>query len=129
MKILALDLGEKRTGLALLKEGFILGAGVIAGYQNLEKMFTQLAGVIKKENVTRAVYGLPCSKSGEQEKKYKAIAQQISQRYQLPLEGVNETLTTVEAQRRGGKQCDDNEEAAKIILEDYLNSLTSKNKS
>jgi putative transcription antitermination factor YqgF len=126
MKILALDLGEKRTGLALLNEEFIVGAGTIGGYGNLQKMLAELDGVLKKEGVTQIVYGLPFSKSGEQGEKYKAIASAIGKRFKLPMASIDETLTTVEAQRRNGKEHEDNEEAAKIILEDYLNQRIAK---
>ena len=56
-------------------------------------------------------------KRQEQGEKYKAIASAIGKRFKLPMASIDETLTTVEAQRRNGKEHEDNEEAAKIILE------------
>ncbi len=119
-KILALDLGANKTGLALATEGFVVGRGVIGGYNDLTKLFSDLAEVIKKEGeVGKIVIGIPRSKSGEREKAYRTYINALNKEFGLAIETVDETLTSREARARGARAQDD-EEAAKIILEDYL---------
>lgn len=134
MKILAIDLGEKKTGLAMWQEGFVVGAGTIAGIASGEKFLDELKAIIKKEEISKLVVGVPHSKSGQAAKNARTTIESIKKATKLPIKEVDETLTSKAAQERlGGKHArlagrrEDDEEAAKIILEDYLNQkITNK---
>ncbi|HLB32008.1 MAG TPA: Holliday junction resolvase RuvX [Patescibacteria group bacterium] len=117
--ILALDLGAKQTGLALFKEGFVVGRGVVGGWLEWQQLSAQLSRVIAEEQVARIVVGVPHSPSGDQARQYETYIAVINKKFALPVSTVDETLTSVAA-REQGASTDDHEGAAKIILEDYL---------
>ena len=117
--ILALDLGAKQTGLALFKEGFVVGRGVVGGWLEWQQLSAELERVIAEEQVTRLVIGVPNSPSGDQARQYETYIAAIKKKFALPVATVDETLTSVAA-REQGASTDDHEAAAKIILEDYL---------
>lgn len=124
--ILAIDLGAKKSGLALMTEGFILGKGTIGGFDEWTRLVGELKDFIEKNNVNSLVVGIPYSRSGERARKYQELIRHLDNELDLPIESIDETLTSHEASRRssGGKLDNDDEEAAKIILEDYVNSRT-----
>lgn len=121
MKILALDLGTRRSGVAVAQESFIFGRGTISGWENWQLFIDELKGTIAKENIKKIVVGIPHSVSDEAAEKVRNIIGKIKKEIDINIEEIDETLTSKEAQRRAGtNRGDDNEEAAKIILEDYL---------
>jgi len=122
MKILALDLGSRRTGLAMAQESFVLGRGTVAGWDGWEKMIAALHEIVDQEKPKILVAGVPHSVSGEAAEHIRKLIQLLQKELKLPIKEVDETLTSVEARQRFSKNLavDDDEEAAKIILEDYL---------
>jgi putative transcription antitermination factor YqgF len=124
MAILAIDLGEKKCGLARTDEQFVVGGGVAAGYGAYDRFIDTIKSVVGNYKIDRLVIGVPKSKSGEQADKYGAIIDRIKADTNLPVTTVDETLSSFEARRRQPSNIpngDDDEAAAKIILEDYLN--------
>ena len=124
--ILAIDLGAKKTGLALATEGFVLGKGKISGFDNWQSLVGELRDVIKKNDVNYLVVGIPYSRSGERARRYRGLTRRLYRQLRLPVATIDETLTSFEAARRdqsrGTKGGDDDEAAAKIILEEYINA-------
>jgi len=122
MKILGLDLGTRRSGMAIAEEDFIFGRGTISGWENWQLFIDELKGAIAKENIKKIVVGIPHSASGEAAQKAREVVDRIKKEIgDITIDEIDETLTSKEAQRRAGtNRGDDNEEAAKIILEDYL---------
>jgi len=127
MIILGLDLGEKRTGVAIAKEGHIFGRETISGWGNYDELLEQVRGVIDGDRIDNVVVGIPKSTSGDAEGKVTNIINKLESDTCFKFHTIDETLTSVEAGRRhfnavgennGNK--DDNRESAKIILEDYL---------
>lgn len=127
MKILALDLGSRRTGVAVAQENFIFGRGTICGWEEWERFTRELEEQITKEKINKIVVGIPHSVSGDAAKRVRNIIDKIKKEFDnIKIEEIDETLTSKEAQRRAGyNQGDDNEEAAKIILEDYLRKISN----
>lgn len=100
MMVLGLDLGAKRTGLAL-------GDGQVAQeYTTLatDKQFiNRLKTICRDERVERLVIGLPIKEDGQpsaQTEWVRVMGQQIETALQLPVVYTNEVLTSVEARRQ-----------------------------
>lgn len=135
MNILSIDLGKKKTGLAVYREGMVLGAGVIEGWSQWDLMLETIDKQLYDHAIDKIVIGVPKSQSGQAEKQYRQLGEKISRRTGLKVEYIDETLTSVAANnqfvplrkvaQRGSLQGEkqrgkDDEQAAKIILQDYL---------
>jgi putative Holliday junction resolvase len=132
-RILALDVGSKRIGMAVSDE-----LGVAAhGIETLERRDRKadlafLGRVIKKHGIAEVVVGHPVhmtggsSPSAERSEKFAAF---VREKFGLPVHLLDERLTSWEAEQRlresGRPQGDVDQESAIIILESYLSSRKS----
>ncbi len=102
MRILALDVGERRIGVAAGDDQY----GVAIPIVTLEPQGDPLEAVvalIKEQGAGKVVVGLPISLDGSlgpQGRRVKAFAQALAARLELPVETWDERLTSVEAARR-----------------------------
>ena len=132
MKILAVDLGKARTGLALCDEGEILAspAGVITQY-NREKLVGEVAQKARELGAREIVVGLPRNmdgSEGESARGAREFAAALQEAAGLPVTMRDERLTTVtahgylnETNTRGKKRkAVVDAVAAVVILEEYL---------
>ena len=132
MKILAVDLGKARTGLALGDEGEILAspAGVITQY-NREKLVGEVAQKARELGAREIVVGLPRNmdgSEGESARGAREFAAALQEAAGLPVTMRDELLTTVtahgylnETNTRGKKRkAVVDAVAAVVILEEYL---------
>ncbi|WP_195983673.1 Holliday junction resolvase RuvX [Clostridium sp. D33t1_170424_F3] len=132
MRILAVDLGKARTGLAVCDEGERLAspAGVIQEY-NREKLAAAIAEKAKAYGVGEFVVGLPRNmdgSEGESAQGARLFAEQLRALTKLPVALQDERGTTItahgylnETDTRGKKRkAVVDAVAATIILEDYL---------
>ncbi len=132
MKILAVDLGKARTGLAVCDEGEILASpvAVIAQY-NREKLADAIAAKAAELAVGELVVGLPRNmdgSEGESAQGAREFAAVLGERTGLPVVLRDERLTTVTAHgylndtnTRGKKRkAVVDAVAAVVILEEYL---------
>ncbi|SDB17727.1 putative holliday junction resolvase [Desulfonatronum thiosulfatophilum] len=132
MRLLGIDYGTKRVGLALSD-----GLGLLAHpYATLEKttrdrLFADLLAIIAKEDVGAVVLGLPQSLSGEDTdttRQVRNFAQSLRRRTAIPVYFQNEAFSSREAEsqlwqsgRRGRKLRPVlDRQSAVIILNDYL---------
>lgn len=126
---LALDIGEKRIGVAV---GTIVpfGRGWIA-VTTVEDTLQALDRIIKHEGVMHIVVGLPKVASGDatpQIARVHALVTELRKRFDLPVEMVDETLTSREAERQLREEGVDtarekgriDERSAQLILAQYL---------
>jgi putative Holliday junction resolvase len=135
MKVLALDIGSVRIGVATSDETELLASpyGVIRRRGERDS----LAAILRTVEETRAglvVVGLPVSFDGTlhaQAKSIQAFAEKLRKRLlSVPLIYADETLSTVRAEeqlRAGGVRADRiasriDAAAAAVILQDYLDS-------
>lgn len=137
-RILALDVGSRTLGLAVSDPLGITAQGLpTIRRKNRRADFAQLDTVVKKYDVHEFVVGYPLRLSGAtgtQSEKMTAFAEQLRQRYQLPVHLWDERLTTAEAQRvlresemsvkRRSEVVD--QLAAVLILQSFLESRRSK---
>ena len=132
MRVLGIDLGHKRIGLALSDtEGvFAFPAGTLKSgsvAQNLKA----LREIILKKEVGSAVVGLPRhmdGRKGPEAELAERFAQSLAKQAKIPVETLDERWTSVEAERslreqgHGGRRARKHvdEVAASIILRTFL---------
>lgn len=132
MKILAVDLGRARTGLAVCDENELLAtpAGVISEH-SMERLAQKIAAQAEERAVGGIVVGLPRNMNGsegESARNARAFAETLRVLVKVPVELRDERGTTLTAHEylnttdtRGKKRkAVVDAVAATIILQDYL---------
>lgn len=145
MRIVALDLGARRTGVAVSDSAAVLASpyGVVERTGDEATDLAHLAAVVAETEAELVVVGLPLSLSGDEGEAARAArakAGALGTVVSVPVELFDERLTTVEAGRRrrereaGGKRRERkaagervrigregiDAEAAAILLEAYI---------
>lgn len=135
MRIMALDYGEQRIGVAMTDLLRII-AKPYCVYHRTEKEadFNYLLKVIKDEQVDTIVIGLPLNMQGEEQEialKVREFAEELKRRSNCKLIYLDERMTSVVAEnilkqtekdwKKRKAQLD--MYAAMVILQDYLDSL------
>lgn len=131
-RILALDVGDKRIGLALSDPLKMIANPLETLFRTtLNKDMAHLLEVIQQKEVELIVCGLPVSlaaKETEQTQKTRFFVEELSKRTTLPIKFIDERLTTSSAERvliEGGVRRENRKQvidkvAATIILQNYL---------
>ncbi|MBR3536030.1 MAG: Holliday junction resolvase RuvX [Oscillospiraceae bacterium] len=132
MKIMAVDFGDSRTGLALCDKSELLAspAGVIEE-KNFERCIEKVAAAAKEHGAEEVVVGHPKNMNGtigERAQKCELFAEKLSELVEVPVKLWDERSTTVSAHyylnqtnTRGKKRkAVVDAVAATIILESYL---------
>jgi putative Holliday junction resolvase len=126
LKILALDIGEKRVGLAVSDE-LGMTASPFKTIQRKEAV-SEIAEIVIGEGVGKVVVGVPYLASGElgsQATDVWKFIEELKPRVSVEIDFENEILTSYEAEERLKDKKKKNKEdidsmAAVIILESYL---------
>ena len=132
MRILGIDYGEKRVGLAISSPVGFIAQGLptierIDGTDYLE----DLADVINEKEVDEIVVGLPKNMNGsigEKAEEVLALVETLKSKFNLPVHTFDERLTTVRAHKamtgakmsKKGKKKRVDMIAAQFILQAYL---------
>jgi len=132
LKILGIDPGKKRVGLAIGDNRFRIATGYkTIDYGSREKFINTLQTIVKEEEIDLVVMGLPKNMDGtegESANFSRRLADLIKRNLNLKVEFVDERLTTEEAVRQihqvekkvgKSKETIDMLSAA-IILQSYL---------
>jgi len=102
-RILAIDYGSRRMGLAVSDLLGITAQGIdTLQRRNKRTDFARLGGIIRQYNVQEIVLGYPLRMSGEagtQSQKVAEFAEELRQRFGLPVHLWDERLTSAEANR------------------------------
>jgi len=128
MRILALDFGEKRIGLATCDAtGQVVAARQTILRRSDAAAAREIAAFCAQEEVERIVLGLPRFPDGRESPlaaRIRAFGQRLSRESELPVEYHEETLTSWEAERGRARaprsKGEIDREAAAILLNDYL---------
>jgi|UniRef100_A0A7V3PT53 putative Holliday junction resolvase len=136
-RILCLDYGEKRTGVAVSDETRTIAQSLTTIYHHNEtELIAAVAKLVKQYEVDLIVIGLPLSLSGKpstRSEKIRHFASRLARQLHLPVELFDERLSTHYAEQvytevrghpfrnRHGANSPLDRIAATIILEDYLN--------
>jgi putative Holliday junction resolvase len=131
-RILALDLGKTRIGMAMSDPLGITAQGLPTMHRvNKARDFARIAGVVRANNICKIVLGLPLRMSGEEGRQaewVREFAEDLKGHVEVPIDLRDERWTSKEAERvlRGsGIRHEDRKPAvdrmaAVILLQDYL---------
>lgn len=134
-RIIALDVGNKRIGVAMCDPDRIIASGQpTLPAQPTDKAYAQLLQMIADNEVVEVVIGLPLTLRGEvgaQAKAVQAFSRGLEKRTKIPITLYDERFTSVEAERsleamgiKKSKHRDHVDElAAILILQDYMSSI------
>lgn len=127
-RILALDVGEKRIGLATTDELLITCSPF--GFIFRENAVSEIEKIIQKEGIEKIVVGMPFLPSGglgSQAEDVQKFVDELKKSVSLQIDFEDEVLTSIEAERRLKEMKQKNQEkgdidamAACIILESYI---------
>lgn len=128
--ILGIDYGETRIGLAIASDQALLPRphGIL---RNDDKIIEEIDQIIRNENVSDVIVGLPRNQSGQETKQtgvVREFAKQLKSRLPVDISFADESLSSRRAEsirrefkdRKKGEPIDDL--AACFILEEFINS-------
>lgn len=135
-RIIALDVGDKRIGVATCDPmGIVVRAVGVVQAEPRERALAEIQRIVHDEEAVSIVVGLPLTLRGEEGPQAKRVLDFVAALkgvLTIPFVMRDERYTSVEAQRiiddRGGKRKKQrrgevDEIAATLILQDYLNEL------
>lgn len=131
-RILALDLGTRRCGLAMSDPLGVIASGLgTLEPEDAEELLRRLQKIVRDKEITLLVVGHPIMLSGERGERAietERFAEEAQRRLQIPVELYDERLTSVAAERtlremgiepsRAKKKID--EISAVLLLQSYL---------
>lgn len=121
MKILGIDYGTKRVGLAISDETQTLAREL--NILSPKEFWWGIKDLIAAEAIERIVIGLPLNMSGGSTQSTEAAQKfydELQERFpEIPLEFMDERLSSVMAESMGRKK-DVDSLAAQIVLQNYL---------
>jgi putative holliday junction resolvase len=121
MKILGIDYGEKRIGLAISDESQTLARELMI--VSPKEFWQQIQDIISANEITKIVLGWPLNMSGERTKKTEEVESfklKLENQTGLPVETIDERLTSVMAASISGQKTNLDSLAAQILLQNYL---------
>lgn len=138
MKIMAIDLGDVRTGVAFSDlTGMIAGRAYTITEYSREKLLSRLSETVSAEQPDEVVLGLPINMNGtegERAAKSRAFAQELEEKCGKSVTLWDERGTSVTANRilsdagkkRGKQRAQVDAVAASVILQSYLDHRWSR---
>ena len=134
MRILALDVGEKNIGLAMSDElGWTAQGLPSLRHQTNDKDICSIVDIVKKEDVTEIVVGMPINMDGSLGEKAKEVAlflEDLKKKVTVPIKAWDERLSSLQAEKvmlqadlsRKKRKKKIDTLAAQLILQSYLDS-------
>jgi putative holliday junction resolvase len=130
-RLLALDVGEKRVGVAICDETQTLARPLLTLNRASKKEdFARLAKLCRENAIEKVIVGLPRTlrnEEGPQAQRVRRYADELQAALNLPIDFWDERFSTVEAYdllATTGRQLSSKSEidaiAASVILQDYL---------
>lgn len=103
-RVLAIDWGERRIGLALSDEGQVIASphGVLPRGKSRADDLAAIARVVREQEVETVVVGIPYrtdGSSGPEAERAQAAAARLRDALQVPVETVDERFSSAEARR------------------------------
>jgi len=134
MRSLGLDIGDKRTGVALSDPlGILASPLLVIEHSDDEGDIGEILDLVRQYGVERIIAGLPRSMDGSlgpQAEKVRAFTEKLKEKSPVPVEFRDERLTTesaIELMGQAGKKRSYDRKisydaaAAAVILQSYLN--------
>jgi len=138
MGIMALDVGQRRIGIALSKSGIFARPHSVLHRKSKREDFARLKRMIEELDIERVVVGLPYSLSGHEKigpqvRRIQRYAEELAKMITPPIEYFDESYSTVDAQAylstTGQKNVPIDAAAAAVILQNYLDANRDKTES
>jgi putative Holliday junction resolvase len=133
---LGLDIGERRIGLALSESGIFASPHGVLHRKSKKQDFARFQHLVSELKINQLVIGVPYSLNsdepvGPQARRVLRYAEALCQTLQIPCHYHDERYSTVDAQQylaeAGRKKVPIDAAAAAVILQSFLDSLTSAN--
>ena len=132
MKILSIDHGDKKTGLAISDENEKLASRFLTvENKSADNLIKEIKKIVLENNIQKIILGIPIGFKGEsaQTLNIKEFSAKLNENIEISLIEVNEIFTSKMAEenlRKAGVKGEEikktiDQEAARIILQDYLN--------
>jgi putative holliday junction resolvase len=140
-RVLALDVGERRIGVALSDSTRVLAAPLTTLRATPRaRVLAEIAELVRQNEVAAVVVGLPLTLNGEigpQAQVVQAFAEDLRQQLAVPIHLFDERLTTVAAERMmidlgmkpEQRKARIDQVAASIILQDFLDANRERRES
>lgn len=129
MRLLALDVGERRVGIAFSDSGIFASPHSVLNRKSKKEDFARLQQLAVELQVERIIVGLPYSVSGHEEmgpqaRRVKRYGDMLAEVVDIPLEYFDESYSTADASAflaaSGKKKIPIDAAAAAVILQRYL---------
>lgn len=129
MCLMALDIGERRIGIAISESGVLATPHSVLRRKSRKEDFARLVRLIDELGVERVIIGVPYSLSGPeavgpQARRVLRYAEGLCQTISIPCEYFDESYSTADAQAyltvSGRKKVPIDAAAAAVILQNYL---------
>ena len=130
MRLMALDIGERRIGIATSDSGILATPHSVLHRKSKKEDFVRLQRLIKELKIERVVVGIPYSLSSEdrigpQTRRVKRYAEALAKTVAVPFHYIDESYSTVDAEAymsASGQKAPIDAAAAAVILQNYLNN-------
>ena len=132
MRLMALDIGERRIGIAVSDSGILATPYSVLQRKSKQEDFSRLGRLLAELKIERVIVGLPYSlsgpeKVGPQARRVKRYAKALAATVPIPFEYFDESYSTVYAAAflasTGQKKVPLDAAAAAVILQNYLDSI------
>lgn len=129
MRILGIDFGKAKTGLAI-SEGSMATPYMVVGSEDEAVLIEKISQIVRDENIGMIVVGVS---SGEMGEKSKEFAKRLRLKLKISVRQLEENYSTKMAQelaieagiKRDKRKRMEDAYAASLILQDYLDSSAS----
>jgi putative holliday junction resolvase len=134
-KLLGIDYGEKRVGLAIAEDSWAKSFVILIN-ESRRKTISAIKDIVAKEEIKRVIFGLPRTFSGKESERLlitKKFGELLASELDVPVEFISEIFTSKLAKSSAKtklqkKNVDDR--AACYILENYIErAMKIKNRS
>lgn len=138
MRILALDFGTKRIGVAISDELFLTAQGMDSiRCSDRARDIEKVRGIVADNGVAEIIVGLPLNMNGthsEKTREASVFMEMLSKEVNVPVRPWDERLTSVQAERtlleadmsRAKRRSLSDKLAAQLILQNYLDYRRSQ---
>ena len=135
MRLMALDIGDRRIGVALSDPGRTLSRGLqVIRRRSIEADMALIASLVSEHEVEKIIVGHPLrldGSVGEQARRVEEYAAELEEAVGVPVEFWDESYSTERARQvmieAGRKRADRKKRldavAAAVILQDYMDRL------
>jgi putative Holliday junction resolvase len=131
MRYLALDIGERRIGIAISESGIFAKPYSVLHRKSRQEDFARLGCMLAELKIERVIVGLPYSlenvgKVGPQARRIRRYSEALAKYLAVPIEYFDESYSTVDAKAylstTGQKKVPLDAAAAAVVLQNYLDA-------